>query len=380
MRLHVDGFIYGRQSHGGIRRVFDNLLPAVALRGDVEVVLHLPPDSPGDGAAMRGVRSRVTPRAVRLRPGRVFSLLNTWLSRRAARRYWARLGGGVFQSTYYTTHRALRIPQVATIQDMIYEEFPEFFRDERARRHIADKAESAVAAAALVFPSEASRGAASKWYAFGSRPTAIIPYALDDVFRATPQVSDVDGFKRSYAAGEAFVLHTGSRYLHKNFGFLLRAFAAWPGRARYRLVAVGGDVVTPAEAETIASLGMEGRVTVIPALDRERLVLAYHAASAFVCPSLSEGYGFPLLEAMACGVPVVALRAGSLPEVGQDVPLWVSPGDLGAMVESLDEAVRRDARCESVGRGIRLARQRTWDDVADDYVRVYRVVAEAANS
>jgi glycosyltransferase involved in cell wall biosynthesis len=376
VRLYVDGLIFSRQPHGGISRVFSNLLVALARRDDIGITLHLCRDACHRAGEFPGVSVAFLPAPPRLRPSRFFGQLNAAWHSLALRKHWAQCGNGVFHSTFYSTHTALRIPQVLTIQDMIYEEFPTLFAGACAAHHVHDKAAAVQAAAALVFPSDASRRDAAKHYEVGSRPTAVIPYALDDGFRQGATPAEVLDFKRAHSGGMNIVLHTGSRYLHKNFGFLLCAFALWTGRDRYRLVAVGGGAVTSEESALIKGLGIEGRVSIIPALADRELVIAYHAASAFAFPSLSEGYGFPLLEAMACGVPTVALRAGSLPEVGQDVPLWVEPGDLSQMVAALDEAVRLGPSTPQVWRGVELATRRTWDDVAAEHVEVYRCVAD----
>jgi glycosyltransferase involved in cell wall biosynthesis len=374
MTVHVDGLIFSLQPHGGISRVFGNLMRALVRRGDVEVRLHLLPSALHRASEFPGIRLTEVPRPHRLRPSRLFAGLNRRLDDQALARHWAALREGVFHSTYYTTHAALGVPQVLTIQDMIYEEFPTFFAGSSAERHVRDKAAAASAASALVFPSESARRDASRYYGLGSRPVAVIPYALDDQFRQPVTPDEVCAFRQRHARDSGFVLHAGSRHLHKNFGFLLCAFAQWPARERYRLLAVGGRAATPEEFALIKGLGIEESVTLIPAFGEGDLTIAYHAASAFLFPSLSEGYGFPLLEAMACGVPTVALRAGSLPEVGQDVPLWVEPGNLAQMVTALDEAVRLGPSAPRVRRGVELATRRTWDDVAAEHAEVYRRV------
>ncbi|HRU06377.1 MAG TPA: glycosyltransferase, partial [Candidatus Brocadiia bacterium] len=114
-----------------------------------------------------------------------------------------------------------------------------------------------------------------------------------------------------------------------------------------------------------------------PRLDGRDLVTAYHAAAAFVFPSLYEGFGFPLIEAVSCGVPAAASNSSSLPEAGGDAPFYFDPTDGDAMLAALDAAVGVARDASRIREGMEWARRRTWDAVAEEYMQVYRGVCGA---
>jgi glycosyltransferase involved in cell wall biosynthesis len=111
-------------------------------------------------------------------------------------------------------------------------------------------------------------------------------------------------------------------------------------------------------------------------VDEDDLLALYQSADVFAYPSLYEGFGLPLLEAMACGVPVVCSNRASLPEVAGDAALLVDPTDEPAIAAALVRALHDDdLRREMVAKGLRRAREFTWDRAARNLLSVYREVA-----
>jgi len=124
----------------------------------------------------------------------------------------------------------------------------------------------------------------------------------------------------------------------------------------------------------VRCLGVNGRVHFCPDLSDDELALAYSSAHALVVPALYEGFGLPLLEGIASGTPVASSTGGSLPEVGRETAIYFDPQDIDQMTQALDEVTQVSPNSERVQEGIRRARERTWADVADDYVKVYQLV------
>ncbi len=121
---------------------------------------------------------------------------------------------------------------------------------------------------------------------------------------------------------EPYLLYVGSRAGYKNFGLLLEAFSRSGLAGDYRLLAVGGGPFTPAEQARITSLKLGRSVAVIPKADDGTLARAYRDAALFVYPSLYEGFGFPPLEAMSLGCPVLVNQTSSLPEICGDAAFY----------------------------------------------------------
>ncbi len=134
---------------------------------------------------------------------------------------------------------------------------------------------------------------------------------------------------------QPYLLYVGSRAGYKNFGLLLEAFSRSGLDAHYRLLAVGGGSFTPAEQERIASLKLGSSVSVVPKADDATLAHAYRDAALFIYPSLYEGFGFPPLEAMSMGCPVLVNRTSSLPEVCGDAAFYFEASGADELSASL---------------------------------------------
>ena len=119
---------------------------------------------------------------------------------------------------------------------------------------------------------------------------------------------------------------------------------------------------------------MERDIFFCPYIDERGLVLAYNSADALIVPALYEGFGFPVLEAMACGTPVASSNGGSLPEVGGVTPVYFDPQDGDSIVGALDEVVQISRESARIKEGVLRASQRTWEQVVEEYCSVYRAV------
>jgi len=177
------------------------------------------------------------------------------------------------------------------------------------------------------------------------------------------------------AAGAPYVLHVGGLSARKNVPALLRAFGAIvrkdPGRP-LRLVLAGRPGEASAEiARLSAAPPLAGRVEILGEVSRERLVGLYQGAAAVAMPSLVEGFGFPVLEAMACGAPVVAADAAALPEIAGGAAQLFDPADPDALARALsrvldDAALAADLR----RRGLARAEDFSWEKAARETLAV----------
>ena len=164
----------------------------------------------------------------------------------------------------------------------------------------------------------------------------------------------------------------------KNVDALIEAFAALPAGLRDRcdLVVVGDLRRRPELWERVTRAGLESQVRFPGIVDDQQLILWYQRAHVFVFPSRYEGFGLPVLEAMACGCPVVSSNASSLPEVAGEAALLVRPED----VEGLSHAIARvlgdsTVRLELRSRGLTQAGRFSWDRTAREMLGVYEQVA-----
>jgi glycosyltransferase involved in cell wall biosynthesis len=176
---------------------------------------------------------------------------------------------------------------------------------------------------------------------------------------------------------ERFLLYVGQVYPHKNVGGILRALALLRDRIPHHLVMVGRpSLKAERDLELVGRLGLGDRVKVVGWVADEDLPVLYSLADAFVFPSFFEGFGVPLLEAMACGCPVVTSTGGSCAEVVGEAGLCVDPADPAAIAGAVERAVTdRDLAEELRRRGIERAQRFTWERTAH---ATLSILAEAA--
>lgn len=192
-------------------------------------------------------------------------------------------------------------------------------------------------------------------------------------YRPLPR-AEVDAFRRAQNLPERFWLFVGTLEPRKNLVTLLDAYARLPRTERLPLVLGGGrgwlydDIF-----ERIQRHGLTDDVRLPGFIPAEDLPLWYNSASAFVFPSVFEGFGLPVLEAMACGTPVIVSDASSLPEVAGSAGMCLPPHDIDAWAEGLRRAVHDDAwREQTAAHGIEQAGRFTWAETARQTLASYQ--------
>jgi len=186
------------------------------------------------------------------------------------------------------------------------------------------------------------------------------PPGVSSEFRPEPSPGDTSEAVLAPLGGRPYLLHVGSSIPRKRLDVLFEVFAALRTRhPELRLVQQGG-ALTPAQREQVAHLGLGDALLQPPKLDRATLAGLYRRAQAVLVPSEAEGFGLPVIEALACGAPVVASALPVLREVGDAACLYCPVGDVTGWVETLDALL--SGRHLPPTRDVRLAcaRRYTW--------------------
>ena len=184
---------------------------------------------------------------------------------------------------------------------------------------------------------------------------------------------EIEEFRASKGLPARYILYLGTLEPRKNVAQLVRAFAALQPAGRPKLVIAGAkgwgydDVYAAAEQSGISS-----DIIFAGYIAQTELPLWYNAAELFVYPSHYEGFGLPVVEAMACGTPAIPSNVSSLPEVAGDAALTVAPADTSGLTGAIERALS-DAplRAQMKERGLAQAAQFTWRRVAEQTAHVY---------
>jgi glycosyltransferase involved in cell wall biosynthesis len=180
--------------------------------------------------------------------------------------------------------------------------------------------------------------------------------------------------REKYTLPEPFVLYTGSLSPRKNLVRLLQAFARIGGEVPHHLVLTGSKSWKDQSVyETIEALGSRGRIAQLGYVEEQDMPALYTLADTYVYPSLYEGFGLPVLEAMQCGCPVIASNATSIPEVAGEAALLIDPLDVGGMAAALRRVlVDRPYRETLIAAGLHRARLFSWRRCAETMLEVIR--------
>ena len=359
-RIGVDGRAFASPA-GGVRRYVTELYDAMArVAPDVDVVaIGAPAGTPLPAGA--------TARAATPFPTNLgWTALSLPLAVRGA-------GLDVFHAPAYTAPLWGVHPQAVTIHDVSYERKPEWnaYRNDRWRRAFYRRA--ALAADSVVTDSSFSRNEITAAYGIPADRIAVVPLAASDAFVA----GAFDDTRAPAGVTAPYALHVGDLHVRRNIRTVLEAMLdlrrqhAWQGSLP-RLVCAGIDRGIGAELTAAAAADPQALVLTGP-VPEDTLLNLYRGAFVLAYPSLYEGFGLPVLEAMQCGLPVAIANAGSLPEVAGGAGVVLNPIDVRAWREALMSLWRdADMRARLRAAGFARAGQFSWTRTADQTLSVLR--------
>jgi len=371
LEVIVDGLVYQLQERGGISRLFSEIMPRMC---DVDDSLKMLLLTQGRLRQPLPVHRSITHRAIPpmeryLKPKRIWKSAVPSVNR-LIRQLWVGSGEGrIWHSTYYSVPNMWQGRSVATLHDMIFERFPEFFKGRNADLFRETKRRCVESAQAIICVSETTRREVRNFYNLGNDRLHVVPNAYSDVFRRIEQFD-----QNEFPIGEPFLLYIGKRSKYKNFDLLIEAYASWTGKKDIALVLVGCRPWSDQEKKQLDRLNIHNRVHILSSVTDEELCRLYNRAVAFVYPSLYEGFGIPLLEAMACGCPIIASRIPSTLEVAGDYPIYFNPTDAEELRASLETALSEGRRPERLLLGLEKTASYSWDHTAKKTLKVYHAV------
>jgi len=233
---------------------------------------------------------------------------------------------------------------------------------------------------AIITESESEKKEIVKFLRIPEQKVRVIPSGVDEIYQPLP---DPDGLRdelaTNYKIEFPYILHVGAYRPVKNGPALIKAFAKLKKRGlEHRLVMVGTPVQKFDEvAKLIKELGLASEVITVGFVPRDDLPKLYNAADLFVLPSFKESFGHVLVEALACGCPVVTSNVTCMPEVVGDAGILIDPYDVNSLAEGMyrvltDKELREDLRKKSLQR----AKLFSWEKCAMETLKVYEELYE----
>ncbi|HMC03349.1 MAG TPA: glycosyltransferase family 1 protein [Cellulomonadaceae bacterium] len=372
LRIGFDGRYINDRYHG-IGRVAYSLLDAMLeLDGDHRFVLFV---HPGYSNSRFDLDRLVTHERVEVVPLRLPLLVP--IEQAAWPLLVRRHRLDLVHSPYVVGPLAVSVPVVVTVHDLILERHPEYTPQRLLRLAYRAMARLSLRrASAIVAVSQATRADVERWYPATRGRTHVIPNGVSGLFSRVEDPGRLETVRARYGLPPSFVLAVGAGRPHKNLEVLVDAARHFGDDGPRVVLASAPDARFPdAVGDRIARLGLEDRVVRIRDVREDDMAALYSLADAFVFPSFIEGFGLPMLEAMAAGTPVIAADASVMPEVGGDAVLLFDPLDPAALAAQLRRlAGDPDLRDLLRERGIGRAAEFSWERAARATVELYRAL------
>jgi glycosyltransferase involved in cell wall biosynthesis len=267
------------------------------------------------------------------------------------------------------------IPTLLTIHDLSFVHFPETFTDSLVSYLNRVVPRSIEAASQILADSESTKDDLLAIWGVAPEKVTVLYSGVDKMFRPVTDNHLLQDARRRYGIGdEPYLLTVGTVQPRKNYHVLVRALKSISQNHIHNLVIVGGmGWLHEQLQEEIEAQELTERVILAGFVDDSDLPALYSDATLFTFPSLYEGFGLPVLEAMACGVPVISSNVSSLPEVVGDAAVLLSPMDEVGWTETINQLlVDPSLKTRLVAAGFIRARDFTWKNSAVKLLAIYR--------
>jgi glycosyltransferase involved in cell wall biosynthesis len=382
MKIGIDARFLTHPQPGGFKTYTENLVTALAdLDKENEYILYLDREpSPQDIIPVQpNFQTRVVTGSLRM-------IGLPWREQIRLPRQIAVDQVDLFHSTCLTAPLHVDCPLVITVHDMIWA-FPERFSQKGTwslKRKFMEWYNYWVPkyatgrASAILTVSHAARESIIEYLHYPSNKIYVTWEAARPCFTSVSDVQCLDDVRKKYDLQSKFILAIGSSDPRKNISTLVQAYSLLPYQLQqeYRLAIVWTHrELADHLSRQLSSLGLQEKVQFLENVTNEDLASLYNAASLFVFPSLYEGFGLPLLEAMACGSPVVAADTSSIPEIVDDAGLLFEARDPQGMAETITYVLsNNEVRLNLIQKGFKRNAIFSWKKCANETLAVYEKV------
>jgi glycosyltransferase involved in cell wall biosynthesis len=382
MRLGISGFFWNRENTGSgqyTRRLAYGLLN---LDGGPECLLLRPHH--GDGPAIASPRpAHISERFLAPPLPLGENVAKLWFEQISFPRACLDEGVDVLHVPYFAPPFLGANRTLVTIHDLIPLLLPAYRGSLLVRTYTRLVAAAARRASAIVTDSQASKNDILRLLRVPAERVRVVHLAADKTFKPVSSADRLEEVRHKYGLPEEYLLYFGGFDQRKNLESLIAAFASIGAELRGRIhLVIAGHLPSqdsdffPHPRRLVEQQGVQDSVVLAGWVEEKDKPALYSGATLFVFPSLYEGFGLPVLEAMSCGTAVIASNSTSLPEITGDSALLVDPHDtegLAAAITLLLEDVTR--REELASKGLERARLFSWDKTVAQTMEAYRSVA-----
>lgn len=291
--------------------------------------------------------------------------------------FWHRPRPDMFFSMTHYAPRFSPVPTVVAVMDVAYERFPELFNSSDLYQLKNWTAYSVKQAKKVLTISDSSRDDIIKSYSTPREKVVTIYPGIKDITSLEPRVFGMNQLQSKYHIADDYILFVGTLQPRKNIARLIEAFAKVKHEKPLDLVIIGRrgwqyeEILAAPE-----KFGVADKVKFLEGINDEELSVFYKHALCYVLPSLYEGFGLPVVEAMQRGCPVITSNISSMPEAGGDAALYVDPENVDDIAEKISLVVKdKKLREELVEKGKQQIKKFSWEKAAKETITVLEEVA-----
>ncbi len=372
INLAMDGEVFAWNQKRGIPRRYREIFCRIAdIDSTIRVTVHTQERLKVPNITDWGVIVKEVPGlSSKLRPWSFWGRISPTVNRVIARQYWKNVKADVYHASHYSLPPVTG-PMCCTLHDMIPEKYPDSFSKEAYKELVESKRAVVMRAEKVICVSENTKRDAVSMLGVPAEKCCVIYNAgySEERTRDVGWNSNVE---------KPFIFYVGGyKADYKNFKFLIRVLAAknMLAKDKYRLIVASPEKPSVTEMAEYHDAFGGGVVKFRDDCTDDDLIELYGTCSLFVMPSLYEGFGIPVLEALSCGAPVACSNSSSLPEVGGDVVHYFRPDSIDECSVAIDEALREGRSEEAVGRRKKWAATFSWDKAAREFCEVVRELA-----
>jgi len=286
----------------------------------------------------------------------------------------SRLNVDVFHEPHYTLPVGLRCRSVVTMHDLIHISFPQYYSGLKrfyARQMIAHACR---AANVVLTDSEYVKKELMIRFGVSTERIRVVRLGVASTFRETKGDDEVQRFKNRYGVKRPLILYVGGLKPHKNIPTLLRAVSEIRKSDDIQVGFVGESITANEQLQRLVeNLQLNDTIIGFGRLSERELALAYASALVLVLPSEYEGFGLPVIEAMAAGAPVIGANAAAIPEVVGEAGLLFHPHDVGDLATKILSLLHNQhLRNDLIQRGRANSLRFSWEECAKETLRIYQ--------
>jgi len=381
MRLGISGFFWNRGATGSGQYTHQLVRGLSRLPNGPQLLLFRA-ENEEDQGRVPDARGEMQERVLGSPVPLTRNLFKVWFEQVALPRACRNEGVDLVHVPYFAPPLVAGTKAVVTIHDLIPLVLPAYRESAWVRLYTRLVTAGARRAAAIVTDSRSSRDDILHLLGVPSSRVHLVHLAADEAFRPVADGKQVERVRERYGLPRQYVLYLGGFDQRKNLGTLLAAYATLgkdvSGRAK---LVIAGQLPSrdtdffPDPRRQVQTHGLGDRVIFLGWVPEEDKPALYSGATLFVYPSLYEGFGLPVLEAMCCGTAVIASNSASLPEIAGNAAVLFDPHDVEGLAEAINALLQHPDRRERLAaKGLDRARFFSWEKTVAQTIEVYESV------